>query len=151
MSAVHIHEVIPYLRLKDAAHAIEFYKRAFDAIEVFRMTEPIAGGRIGHAEILIGGVKIMLADEHPEYGIRGPETVGGTTFAIHLHVDNVDALVEQAVQTGAAIIRPVENHFHGERGGVLRDPFGHEWLLGQEIEKVSKEEMQERYAAMFQG
>lgn len=140
---VHIHEVYPYLRLRGAAQAIEFYKRAFDAQEVTRLTAP--DGRIGHAEIRIGQAVIMLADEHPEAGILGPQTIGGTTFAIHLHVDNVDELMEQTRSAGATVIRELADQFYGERTGAIRDPFGHEWLLGQTIETVSAEEMQRRY------
>ncbi len=98
-----IHEVFPYLRLRGAAEAIEFYKQAFGATEVLRLAEP--GGRVGHAEIKIGGVVIMLSDEYPEHGIRGPASLGGTTFAMHLHCNNVDALIERAVQAGATVVR----------------------------------------------
>jgi uncharacterized glyoxalase superfamily protein PhnB len=142
-----VHEVYPYLRLKRAAEAIEFYKRAFGATELFRLAEP--GGRIGHAEIRIGTATLMLADEYPEYGIVGPETLGGTTFAIHLHVDNADAWIERAVQAGAVVTRPAANAFYGERAGVVRDPFGHEWLLGHQTEDVSVDEMQRRYTELM--
>ena len=91
----------------------------------------------------------MLADEYPEHGIRGPRSLGGTTFSIHLHVDNVDDAFEQAVKAGATVIRPLQNQFYGERSGTVRDPFGHEWLLGGHIETVTPEEMQRRYTAMF--
>ncbi|HWC00640.1 MAG TPA: VOC family protein [Bryobacteraceae bacterium] len=142
-AAIQIHEVYPYLRVRGAAKAIEFYTKAFDAQEIFRLAEP--GGRIGHAEIKIGGTVIMLADEHPEMGIQGPEALGGTSVSIHLHVDQVDALIERAVAAGATVIRPARDQFYGERSGAIRDPFGHEWLLGQQIEQVSEEEMQRRY------
>jgi|SRR5271165_6069502 len=142
-----IQEVYPYLRVRGAAQAIEFYRKAFGAEEVMRLTEP--GGRIGHAEIKLGGTVLMLADEHPEMGIVGPESLGGCTIALHLHVDRVDALVEQAVAAGATLTRPLENQFYGERTGAIRDPFGHEWLLGQHIEDVTTEEMQKRYTAMM--
>ena len=144
---IRIHEVYPYLHIRGAAAAIEFYKSAFGAEEVFRLAEP--GGRIGHAEIKIGGSTVLLADEHPEYGVQGPQTLGGTTFGIHLHVDNVDALVAQAVAAGATVVRELQDQFYGERSCSIRDPFGHEWLLGQAIENVSHEEMQKRFAAMF--
>lgn len=142
-----IHEVFPYLRLRGAAEAIEFYKRAFGATEVLRLAEP--SGRIGHAEIKIGDVVIMLSDEYPEHGICGPETLGGTTFAMHLHCNNVDALMERAVQAGATVVRPAQDQFYGERSGVIRDPFGHEWLLGHSIEQVSPDEMQRRYTEIL--
>lgn len=142
-----IHEVYPYLRIRGAAEAIEFYKTAFGAEEVFRLAEP--GGRIGHAEIKIGGATLLLADEHPEYGILGPQTLGGTTFAMHLHVEKVDELVARAVAAGATVVRKLEDQFYGERSGSIRDPFGHEWQLGQTIETVTREEMRKRFAAMF--
>ena len=112
-----------------------------------RLAEP--SGRIGHAEIKIGPTILMLADEYPEYGIQGPQALGGTTVAIHLHVDNVDALMSQAVEAGATVVRELKDQFYGERSGSVRDPFGHEWLLGQHIETVTPEEMQRRYSAMF--
>jgi PhnB protein len=144
---VKVHEVFAYLRLRGAAEAIDFDKRAFDAHEVFRLAEP--GGRIGHAEIKIGNTVLMLADEYPEHGIIGPQTLGGTTFAIHLHVDDVDSLMLRATNAGATVLRPLADQFYGERSGSIRDPFGHEWLLGQHIEDLTPEEMQRRYDAMF--
>ena len=144
-----IHEVYPYLRVHNAAEAIDFYARAFDARELFRLTEP--GGRVGHAELRIGSATVMLSDEYPESAIRGPRSLGGTTFSIHLHVGDVDQAYAQAVRAGATVVRPVQNQFHGERSGTVRDPFGHEWLLGQQIESVTPEEMQRRYTALFAG
>jgi PhnB protein len=142
-----IHEVYPYLRVHNTAEAIVFYSRAFGAKEQFRLTEP--NGRIGHAEIKIGSATVMLSDEYPERGIRGPRSLGGTTFSIHLHVDDVDQAYAQAVDAGAAIVRPLQDQFYGERSGTVRDPFGHEWLLGGHIETVTPEEMQRRYTALF--
>ena len=142
-----IHEVYPYLRVHSAAEAIDFYARAFDAKEQFRLSEP--SGRIGHAEIKIGPATIMLADEFPEHGVLGPRSLGGTTFSIHLHVDDVDGAYAQALAAGATEVRPLQNQFYGERSGTLRDPFGHEWLLGGHIETVTPEEMQRRYTALF--
>lgn len=143
-----IHEVYPYLRVHSAAEAIEFYARAFGAAEIFRLTEP--NGRIGHAEIKIGPTTLMLSDEYPEHGIQGPRTLGGTTFSIHLHVTNVDEMFEQAIRAGASVVRPLKDQFYGERSGTVRDPFGHEWLLGQHIESVSTDEMQRRYTKLFE-
>ncbi len=142
-----VHEVFPYLRLKDATAAIEFYRQAFGATEKFRLTEP--SGRIGHAEIELGGSVIMLSDEYPESGIQGPASLGGTAFAMHLHCNNADALIQRAVQAGATLIRPAQDHFYGERSGTVRDPFGHEWLLGHSIEQVTPEEMQTRYTNLM--
>jgi uncharacterized glyoxalase superfamily protein PhnB len=147
MDQITVQQVYPYLRVRRAAEAIAFYRRAFGAEELFRFTEP--SGRIGHAEIRIGPATLMLADEYPEYGIQGPEALGGTSFALHLHVDQVDALVRQAVEAGATIIREPADQLHGERSGMVRDPFGHEWLLGQNIEDVTPEEIQRRYDRLF--
>lgn len=143
-----VHEVYPYLRVHSAAEAIAFYASAFGAVEQFRLTEP--NGRIGHAEMKLGPSTIMLSDEYPETGISGPRALGGTTFAIHLHVDDVDRAFEQAVAAGATVVRPLKDQFYGERSGLLRDPYGHEWLLGGHIETVSTEEMQRRYTALLQ-
>jgi len=143
-----IHEVYPYLRVHSAAQAIDFYARAFGAEELFRLTEP--GGRIGHAELKLGPTTVMLADEYPEHGIRGPHALGGTTFSLHLHVDDVDSAFERALAAGATALRPLQDQFYGERSGTVRDPFGHEWLLGGQIESVTPEEMQRRYTALFE-
>jgi PhnB protein len=142
-----VHEFFVYLRVHDAAAAIDFYQRAFGAEEVFRLCEP--SGRIGHAELRIGPAVVMLSDEYPEHQIRGPQSLGGTTFAIHLHVDDADRFMQRAVVAGATVLRPLSDQFYGERSGTLRDPFGHEWLLGHAIEKVTPQEMQRRYTAML--
>ncbi len=139
-----IHEVFPYLRVRNCPAAIEFYKRAFGVTEKFRLTEP--SGRVGHAELDFDGATVMVSEEHPEHGIVGPETVGGTTFALHLHVDDCDALMARAVAAGAKVTREATDQFYGERSGSVRDPFGHDWLIGHEIEKgVTPGEMQKRY------
>ena len=138
-----IHELFPYLRLRRAGEAIAFYQRAFGAKEKMRLTEP--GGRIGHAELDFGGAVVMLSDEYPELGFTGPESVGSTTMSIHLHVDDADATVARAVEAGATVVRPLADHFYGERSGTVRDPFGHEWMIGHNIEQVTPEEMQRRY------
>lgn len=142
-----IHEVFAYLRVQDAARAIDYYCDAFGAKEKFRLTEP--SGRIGHAELELGGTTIMLSDEYPEMDIRGPLSIGGTSLTIHLHVDDADALLERAVKAGGEILRSAQDHFYGERSGTVRDPFGHEWNIGHEIETVEPEEMQRRYDEMF--
>jgi PhnB protein len=142
-----IQEVYPYLRVHDTSAAIAFYTAAFGAQELFRLTEP--SGRIGHAEIRIGPATLMLADEYPEHGMRGPRALGGTTFSMHLHVANVDSAFERAVGAGATVLKPLQDQFYGERSGTVRDPFGHEWLLGGHLEDVSTEEMQRRYTALF--
>ena len=142
-----IHEVFAYLRVSDAAKAIDYYCDAFGATEKFRLAEP--SGRIGHAELNFGPTTIMLSDEYPEMGIQGPASIGATSVAIHLHVEDADAVLERARKAGGEIIRPPEDHFYGERSGTLRDPFGHEWNIGHEIEEVSPDEMQKRYDGMF--
>jgi uncharacterized glyoxalase superfamily protein PhnB len=142
-----IHEVYPYLRVRSAAQAIEFYARAFDGIELFRLTEP--SGRIGHAEVRIGPATVMLSDEYPEYGMLGPTADGTTAGLLHIHCDDVDQLLQQAVEAGASVVRPLTDQFYGERTATVRDPFGHEWLLGQQIEALTPEEMQRRYTALF--
>jgi len=131
-----IHEVYPYLCVSGGAAAIDLYIRVFGAEEVMRLTYP--DGRIAHAELKLGPATLMLADEHPEYGIRSPLAFGGTGTTIHLHVDDVDALTARAVEAGAKVLRPPTNEGHGERQATVRDPFGHEWLLGHPIEDVSQ-------------
>jgi uncharacterized glyoxalase superfamily protein PhnB len=142
-----VHEVFAYLRVRDSSAAIDFYRRAFGATEEFRLTEP--SGRIGHAEIKIGNTLLMVSDEYPEFGLLGPKTIGATTFTIHLHVDNADEWIVRAIAEGATLVRPPTDAFHGERSGTVRDPEGHEWLIGHAIEEVSVEEMQRRYSALF--
>ena len=142
-----IHEVFAYLHVRDAAKAIEFYKQAFGAEEKFRLQEP-GTGRIGHAELTFAGTTVMLADEFPEYGIRGPETIGGTSVTIHLHVDDADEVVKRAAAAGATVEMAPTDQFYGERSGIVRDPFGHRWNIGHHIEDVSTEEMQRRYGKM---
>lgn len=142
-------QIIPYLHVKGAARAIEFYQQAFGATEVLRLSEP--GGRIGHAEILISGARIMLADEYPECGILGPQSLGGTSVGLHLTVPDVDAFAQQAVAAGAKLAKPIKDEFYGERGGKLEDPFGHVWQVMTRKEEVSPEEMQQRYDAILAG
>ena len=141
-----VNEVYPYLRVHNTAEAIAFYERAFGARELFRLCEP--GGRIGHAEIEIGPATLMLSDEYPEHGIRGPRSLGGTTFSIHLHVANVDSAFARAVSAGATVVRPLQDQFYGERNAQVRDPSGHCWDISTHIEDVSPEEMQKRLTAM---
>lgn len=139
-----IHEMYPYLHIRGAAQAIEFYREVFGATEKFRLMEP-GTGRVGHAELDFGGATLMLADEFPECDIHGPQSVGQTTVTIHLHVDDADALIQRAVAAGAQIEREPADAFYGERSGVVRDPFGHRWNIGHSIEEVTPEEMQRRY------
>lgn len=141
------HEVYPYLRVRNAPEALVFYKQVFGAKEKFRLVEP--SGRVGHAELEFGPATVMLSEEYPEMKILAPASIGGTSVSIHLHVDDCDALIARAVEAGATLVRKPANHFYGERSGTVRDPFGHEWLIGHEIEKVTPEEMQRRYTEMM--
>jgi len=144
-----IHEVFPYLMVRDAKAAIAFYQQAFGATERYRLVEP--SGRIGHAELQLGPAVLMVCDEFPEYGMVGPQREQFTGCTIHLHVDNADAMAERAVAAGATVLMPPTDQFYGERSCRLRDPFGHAWLLGHSIEKVEPAEMQRRYTAMMAG
>jgi PhnB protein len=135
-----------YLTVRNAAGAIEFYKRAFGAGEKGRLSMPT--GEIGHAEIEIGGSTIMLSDEFPEYGGISPETLGGSPMKMHLYVDDVDAFAERAVAAGAKITRPIADQFYGDRSGYIADPFGYTWIVATHKEMVSLEELQKRFAAM---
>jgi PhnB protein len=144
-----IREVFPYLCVRDAAAAIDFYTTVFGAEELLRLTD--AGGRIAHAELRLGPVVVMLVDEHPEYGIQSPLAFGGTGLTLHLHVDNVDTLTARARSAGATVLREPEDFGHGERQSRVRDPFGHEWLLGHELEALSSEEIKQRFDAEQQA
>ena len=137
------HTVTPYLYIDGAARAIEFYKRAFGATELFRMDGP--DGRVGHAEIKIGDSVIMLADEHPEMGVRGPKTLGGSSCCLLLYVANVDELFRQAIAAGGKEVRPVKDQFYGDRSGSLEDPFGHNWSLATHVEDLSLDEVKRRF------
>ncbi len=140
---------IPYLSIKGAAAAIEFYKKAFGATEATRMAGP--DGRIGHAEILIGKARIMLADEHPEINFLSPRTLGGSPVSIHMYVADVDQLAAQAEAAGAKVLRAVADQFYGDRSGSFEDPFGHVWNFATHKEDVSSEEMQRRMATFSAG
>ena len=141
-----IHNVFPYLRVRDANAAINFYTSAFGAEEEFRLREP--SGRVAHAELKFGSFTVMLSDEYPEHGIQGPEAYGGTGSSIHLHVEDVDAMTKIAEASGAKIMMQPTDMFYGERVAKLRDPFGHDWMIGSSIEEVSREEMQRRFNEM---
>jgi PhnB protein len=143
------HAVTPYLIVKDAAAAIEFYKRAFGAVELFRMPQP--DGRIGHAELRIGDSPVMLADEHPEIGALGPQSIGGTPVTMHLYVEDVDATVVNAVLAGGTVTRPVADQFYGDRNGGVTDPFGHVWFVATHKEDLSPEEIERRAAEQHAG
>lgn len=143
------HSVTPYLIIKNAAAAIEFYKKAFKAKELFRMAKD--DGKIMHAEIQIGDSRIMLADESPEMNAYGPETSGRTSVLIHLYVENVDQMFDDAVTAGATVVRPLKNQFYGDRIACLKDPYGHSWSVATHIEDVSAEEIAIRAKAQNCG
>jgi len=142
------HTVTPYLIVKGAAAAIEFYKRVFGATELMRMPSP--DGRIGHAEIKIGDSAIMLADEHPEMGYLSPQSLGGTAVSMMVYVDRVDDVFKRAVETGAKEMRPVEDQFYGDRSGTLQDPYGHTWTIATHMEDIAPEEMRKRAEKFMQ-
>ncbi len=139
------HTATPYLIVKGAAEALEYYKKAFGARETMRFAAP--GGKIGHAEIRIGDSAIMLADEHPDMGYRGPQSIGGTPVSILLYVEDVDRWFERAIAAGGKVMRPVAEQFYGDRTGTLTDPFGHVWSISTHVEDVSPEEMHRRETA----
>ena len=136
--------VTPYLIVKGADEAIAFYREAFGAEERYRLTDPETG-KIGHADLAIGDATIMLADEAPDFGAQSPATLGGTPVKLHLSVADADETVGRAERAGATVLRPVQDQFHGERAGMIADPFGHQWFVGTLTEPVSPEEMQARY------
>jgi len=139
-------EVIPYLYIKGAAQAIDFYARAFGARESYaRITD--GDGRVGHAEITIGKSTLMLADEHPEIGVVSPATLGGSHMSFFVNVEDVDTMVKRAVEAGGRVSRPVENKFYGHRAGEITDPFGYRWTLSTKVEDLSEEEVQKRAKA----
>ncbi len=139
----------PYLIASGAADAIEWYKKAFGASEWVRLAD--AAGKVMHAEIRIGGAPIMLADEFPDMGYRGPKSLGGSPVSILLYVEDVDALFGRALAAGATETMAVSDQFDGDRRGTLTDPFGHVWLLASRREDVSLEEMRKRFAEMMKA
>jgi PhnB protein len=136
------HSITPYLVIKGAANAIDFYKRAFGATEVMRMASP--DGKIGHAEITIGDSRIMLADEYPEMGHRSPQSIAGTGVRLMEYLEGVDEVLKRAIAAGAKELQPIKDQFYGDRSGTLQDPFGHEWTLATHVEDIPPEEMRRR-------
>jgi PhnB protein len=139
----------PYLIVDDAVAAIDFYSSVLGASERLRMAGP--DGRVGHAELDIGDSMIMLADEHPDMGVRGPRTVGGTPVTLHVYVEDVDDVFERALNAGAKALRQLENKFYGDRSGQFEDPFGHRWDVASHVEDVPPEEMAKRAEAAMTG
>ncbi len=142
------HSVTPYLIVDDAAGALEFYKKAFGAVEVLRIDGP--EGKIGHAEFTVGDSHVMLASEFPEIEALAPSSIGGTPVTLCIYTENVDAMFAQAVAAGATELRPLMNQFYGDRSGLLKDPYGHRWTLATHIEDISDEELKKRAEAMSQ-
>jgi PhnB protein len=139
------HSITPYLFVKGAVGAIDFYKSVFGATEVVRMMG--TSGKVMHAELKIGDSIVMLADENPPTGVMSPQTVGGYSVGMHLYVENVDHVMQKAVESGAKLLRPIKNQFYGDRSGSLLDPFGHMWSVATHVEDVSPEEMRKRMTA----
>ena len=139
------HSVTPYLTVDDAAAAIDFYKRAFGAVEVTRM---MMGDKVGHAEIKIEGSYVMLSDEWPDMDKLSPKSRGGATAGLMVYLDDVDAAFARAVEAGATVERPLEDQFYGDRSGSVRDPFGHSWNLATHVEDVTDAEIERRLEAM---
>ena len=139
------HSVTPYLIIRGAAAALEYYKQAFGAVELMRMPAP--GGKIGHAEIKIGDSPIMLADEYPEMGYKGPQTIGGSPVSLMIYVEDVDTVFNRAVDAGGTVKEAVQDKFYGDRTGTIVDPFGHVWHLATHKEDLSMEEMEQRAKA----
>ena len=137
--------VTPYLIIKDAASAIDYYKQAFKAKVLMCLSEP--SGKVGHAEIKIGDSRIMLADEYPEMGSRGPQSFGGSPVSILLYMDDCDEIFDRAIAKGAKIVKPMSDQFYGDRAGTLEDPFGHIWTIATHKEDLTSEEILQRAAA----
>ena len=138
-----------YLCVNGAADAIVFYEQVLGAKERVRIAGP--DGKIGHAELELGESVIMLSDEYPDMDASGPRSVGGTPVTVSVYVDDVDATFAAAIAAGAKELRPVEDHFYGDRAGTIEDPFGHRWTVATNIEDVSAAEMQKRAAVMYGG
>ena len=138
--------VTPYLIIRDAARALDFYKKAFGAAELMRFPAP--GGKIGHAEMKIGGGVVMLADESPDMGHKSPQTLGGTAITLLFYVPDVDAQFAKAVAAGGTVKQALKDQFYGDRSGTITDPFGHIWTIATHKEDVSADEMKRRLAAM---
>ena len=143
------HSVTPYLVMRDAARAIDFYTQALGATEMFRFDAP--DGKIGHAEIKFGDSVIMLADEMPDMGYRGPQSLGGAGVSLMLYVEDVDQQFQRAIDAGAKVKQAVTDQFYGDRSGTFEDPFGHVWTIATHVEDVSQDELMKRAATKKQA
>lgn len=142
------HSVTPYLIIDGASAAIDFYKKAFGATELFRMEHE---GKIGHAEIKIGDSPVMLSDEQPQIGYKGPKSMGGTPVSLMIYVDDVDTVYKRAIESGGVEVKALQDQFYGDRSGTLTDPFGHVWTVATHKEDVTPDEIEKRLAAMGHG
>jgi PhnB protein len=142
------HSLTPYLIVDGAAEAMEYYKKAFGATELFRMEHE---GKIGHAEMKIGDSPFMLSDGHAEMGYKGPKAYGGTPVSLMIYVEDVDTVYPQALAAGGTEVKPLTDQFYGDRSGTLTDPFGHVWTVATHKEDVTPEEIDKRLAAMAAG
>jgi len=142
------HTLTPYMTVRDAARAIEFYKQAFGAVERGAMKGP--DGKVMHAELLIGDSIVMLADEQPQFGALSPQSTGGAGMGLHIYVEDVDSAFDRAVQAGAKVEMPVGDMFWGDRYGKLADPFGHKWSIATHKADLSAEEMERGMKAMME-
>jgi PhnB protein len=136
----------PYMIVRGVDEAITFYCKAFGARELFRLNDP-SDGRVGHAEIEIGGSRLLLADEYPDFGAISPVTLGGSPVKLHIDVEDADSFVAHAVANGATLQRAVETEFHGHRKGMVDDPYGYSWFIASKVEEVRPSEMQSRWEA----
>ena len=141
--------VTPYLVIKGAAKAIDYYKNVFGATEVFRMADP--SGKVGHAELQIGDSRIMLADENPQMGYRSAESIGASPVSLLVYIPDCDQVVAKAVAAGGKILKPVQDQFYGDRSGFIQDPFGHLWGVATHKEDLSQKEMDERAKKAMQA
>ena len=144
-----MHTITPHIVCKDAAKAIEFYKRAFGALEIARNTTP--GDKILHAAIQIGDSPVMIVDEFPDWGCFGPQSLKGSPVTLHLYVEDVDAFFARALKAGARETMAVADMFWGDRYGKLEDPFGHSWSVATHVREVAPEEMAKAVEEMFSG
>ena len=138
------HSITPYLIIGGAAEALEYYKKAFGAVELFRMEHE---GKIGHAEMKIGDSPFMLSDENLAMGFKGPKSLGGSPVGIMIYVDDCDTIYKQAIEAGGTELKPLQDQFYGDRSGTLADPYGHVWTVATHTEDLSPEEIEKRLAA----
>lgn len=143
------HSVTPYMAIRDARGAIDFYRRAFGAEQLYALDMP--DGKVAHAEIKIGDSVLMLAEENEQWGNRSPQSLGGSPIFLMIYVPDVDAAFKKAIDAGGTQVKPVENQFYGDRSGTLKDPYGFQWTLATHVEDVSQEEVERRMAEMMKS